>query len=74
MDMEVRMDRLEQWKTVTDGHLYGKGYGDPGLIQEMKTFLESRKRSDSGLVWKIGIVAVVLPIAYDILKHAVGWR
>lgn len=71
--MEVRMDRLEQWKANTDAQLYGS-FGKPGLIQEMRTFFDSRKRSDNTLVLKIGAMGILLPIAYDILKHIGGWR
>lgn len=71
--MEVRMDRLEQWKQSTDVQLYGS-YGKPGLIQEMRTFFDTRRRSENSMVMKIAVLAIAMPIFYDILKHLGGWR
>jgi len=71
--MEVRVSRIEDWKENTHSDLYGS-YGQPGLISQMRSFIDARKKSDNSLVWKIAIAAILFPIAYDVIKHLAGWR
>jgi hypothetical protein len=67
------MSRVEDWKDTMDAQLNGS-YGQTGLIQQMRNFLEARKKSDNSLVWKIAIAAILLPIGYDVIKHLIGWH
>jgi len=71
--MEVRMDRVEEWKRSTHAELYGE-YGQPGLVQLMRTYLSGQQSRDKMLPFKVGILAIVIPVCYDVVKHLIGWR
>jgi hypothetical protein len=67
------MDRVEEWKRTTHAELYGE-YGQPGLIQLMRTYLVGQQGRDRFLPLKVGVLAIVIPLGYDIIKHLIGWK
>ena len=71
--MDSRVTRLEEWKRTTHEDLYGS-YGRPGLIQLMRDFFAVQGAHDRYLPLKVGVLAILIPIAYDVLKHLAGWK
>jgi|HubBroStandDraft_1064217.scaffolds.fasta_scaffold52220_8 hypothetical protein len=67
------MDRIEEWKRTTHAELFGE-YGKPGLIQEMRTFFAVQQSRDKSLPLKVGVLAIIIPLGYDIIKHMAGWK
>lgn len=69
------MARYEGWQERVHLDLYG-GNGQTGVVPEIRTFLEIQKRRLNEAQWKapvlVGLLAIVIPILYDISKHALG--
>jgi hypothetical protein len=73
LSMEVRMALIERWKEDMNAILVGE-FGQPGLVQQMRTFIDNKKESDRWVVVKVAIAAIGAPILYDAFKHWVGWK
>lgn len=78
--LTTRMEQMEEWKESLDSQLNGS-YGKPGLLGEMRTFFAiqanretTEEKRSKRYVLLVAALAILIPIGYDLIKHAAGWK